>query len=573
MTLALWTHPLTLADDAVSEPVETAPKEISEHPPTLATASDHLPVAKQVDVPAIKTETAADEDAPSNLLANDTEMDGPMDNETLKAIYAAQNEYGTRKKPQKDYAVPPPLKLTPPRSSPPTEKAAAPGAKKRPAPKKSAATKKATDEIKKPPPKKRKTNITKDTNPKASQNRSETPTSASGRGSKTPALANVRKVSKSATPMRSSPLNAPKGDEEEEESIPDSVEDSDIVYCICRKPDNHTWMIGCDGGCEDWFHGKCVNIDQEDEDLIDKYICHNCEENDKGPTTWKPMCRRDGCRRPARLKRGSESKYCSDTCGEEFMKGVLSRGGTRSKKGECTDSDTDIGPLGGPIRPHEVKALAISAPNITHFRRLGSTGVLTPPPTASPDIDRKVADHDHMSKAGEGETETHFSEQEQAQLELIAAHKMALRKRRALLKDREQFVVMAKERAAKTKELCGYDTMLSWDDVAFEKWRNSEAGTSAFKKGMLDTDVVPNGSTDENGICGKRRCNRHNTWQKLALQDVRFEEADVGDDMRKIGREERDLRQAAIQREKSKGQNDLVAKLEGEEGGVVEVVA
>ena len=28
------------------------------------------------------------------------------------------------------------------------------------------------------------------------------------------------------------------------------------LYCICRKPfDEKRFMIGCDGGCEQWFHG------------------------------------------------------------------------------------------------------------------------------------------------------------------------------------------------------------------------------------------------------------------------------------------------------------------------------
>lgn len=53
----------------------------------------------------------------------------------------------------------------------------------------------------------------------------------------------------------------------------DDVEDPNEVFCICRRPDNHTWMIGCDGGCEDWFHGKCVNVNQEDEELIERYVC------------------------------------------------------------------------------------------------------------------------------------------------------------------------------------------------------------------------------------------------------------------------------------------------------------
>jgi COMPASS component SPP1 len=56
-------------------------------------------------------------------------------------------------------------------------------------------------------------------------------------------------------------------EEDEEES------DENALFCICRRPDNHTWMIGCDGGCEDWFHGKCVNIDSRDSELIEKYIC------------------------------------------------------------------------------------------------------------------------------------------------------------------------------------------------------------------------------------------------------------------------------------------------------------
>lgn len=44
------------------------------------------------------------------------------------------------------------------------------------------------------------------------------------------------------------------------------------LYCVCRKPDSGKWMIGCDG-CEDWFHGECINVAEEDGDLIDKYFC------------------------------------------------------------------------------------------------------------------------------------------------------------------------------------------------------------------------------------------------------------------------------------------------------------
>lgn len=70
------------------------------------------------------------------------------------------------------------------------------------------------------------------------------------------------------------PADQERGQGQEEEEEDDTS--SDELFCICRKPDNHTWMIGCDGGCEDWFHGKCVNMHSRDADLIERYICEFC---------------------------------------------------------------------------------------------------------------------------------------------------------------------------------------------------------------------------------------------------------------------------------------------------------
>jgi PHD-finger len=110
----------------------------------------------------------------------------------------------------------------------------------------------------------------------------------------------------------------PAGDADENEGG-----DDDEVFCICRKGDNHTWMIGCDGGCEDWFHGKCVNIQERDGDLIDKYICPKCEDKGRGQTTWKRMCRREECRKPARVFAEPPSKYCSEECNKRFWIGMV----------------------------------------------------------------------------------------------------------------------------------------------------------------------------------------------------------------------------------------------------------
>ena len=46
-------------------------------------------------------------------------------------------------------------------------------------------------------------------------------------------------------------------------------------YCICRGPDDGTFMIQCDE-CREWFHGKCVDITPEKAKVIDIYLCPNC---------------------------------------------------------------------------------------------------------------------------------------------------------------------------------------------------------------------------------------------------------------------------------------------------------
>ena len=142
-----------------------------------------------------------------------------------------------------------------------------PASKKRAAPKSSnKIDKKGTaSTIKKPVAKKRRLESDSVDGTPASQ-RSGTPNSS--RASKTPAPKNPKQ--NSATPVDGSP--APTADEANGDDDQDMDDDSEL-FCICRKPDDHTWMIGCDGGCEDWFHGRCVDMNERDGNLIDKYIC------------------------------------------------------------------------------------------------------------------------------------------------------------------------------------------------------------------------------------------------------------------------------------------------------------
>ena len=45
-------------------------------------------------------------------------------------------------------------------------------------------------------------------------------------------------------------------------------------YCICRLP-YEGFMIGCDG-CEEWYHGTCIGLSEEQANKVDKYVCLRC---------------------------------------------------------------------------------------------------------------------------------------------------------------------------------------------------------------------------------------------------------------------------------------------------------
>ena len=399
-----------------------------------------------------------------------------------------------------------------------------------------------------------------------------------------------------------------------------SADDSADVFCICRRPDNHKWMIACDGGCEDWFHGSCVHIKEEDGNLIDKYICPGCEAKGQGETTWKPMCRRLGCRKPARLTKGKASKYCSDACGLDFFKGVLdnskrkqetiSTDGNGRKKAAAAkarrksksspDRDdfsddgseyVDLGPRGGAIRPREIKALATSAPDVASFRALGdgigsSIGVLFAPNTAS------INDNGDKSAGGAGTPDFALNEAERTRLTEMSVAKADLRRRRELLRDRERFVAKVREITAsyaereglKAKDVCGFDSRLSWSEVEFARWREGKGGSEMLggKEGASDradekddsdkaNDGGVNASTpvppDVTTLCTRKRCERHKQWQKLAIQDVKFEEADVAGELRRLEGEEKETRERALLR----WREEQAAAGNGVGGEVIEV--
>jgi len=245
--------------------------------------------------------------------------------------------------------------------------------------------------------------------------------------------------------------------------------------------------------------------------------------------------------------------------------------GTSSQEDQdIQDIQEEPTPLGGVLRSKDLKALVDASPNIQTFRNLG-TGVLSPPQTASPT--RATFASDMGLALTSGETE---------RLTALHKEKSQLQDRLEVLKDREKFVSMAKEQALriaerekiKIKEFCGYDARLSWSDAEFLLWRNGAHGHASFAWNTLSPTPEQMASTAEPGsagesmaldnnttdpaesVCLKKRCPKHPQWQKLNLQDARFEELEVVEAIRECEKEEKSVRERARRR----GAKDGLAK-------------
>ena len=110
------------------------------------------------------------------------------------------------------------------------------------------------------------------------------------------------------------------------------------------------------------------------------------------------------------------------------------------------------------------------------------------------------------------------------------------------------------------KDICGFDSRLSWSDEEFDEWRLSDAGKKALAEGTAealavglsadtdaDGDTAMNGDGDDDiaywtrGVCTKKRCERHKQWVKVQQQDILFEEETAEQDLAKCEEEARSV--------------------------------
>ncbi|KAI9652126.1 MAG: hypothetical protein M1829_001845 [Trizodia sp. TS-e1964] len=384
------------------------------------------------------------------------------------------------------------------------------------------------------------------------------PSSSSG-ASKTPTTTNPQIQSSTPAPqfLAFSDQLTENIEEEEDE------EENGELFCICRKPDNHTWMIACDGVCEDWYHGKCVGIEQDDGKLIDKYICSKCEGDDKGNTTWKPMCRLDGCRNPARISETSSSKYCSEEHGKKFMLHWLSQLETtfvnhkhlvNKINAQNIDVSTVSRLLGGELTKGDLATLIKDTKGVEAFKRLGDVIYNS---SASASLQRALDNFNLLPTTRQNCMQYMLDEIEQAQLQKITKRNEQLQQRKAGLESREIFLNVVKEKSKRlfgeldgTKGTCGYDSRLSWSEEELSVWHcsnqeekllgKSHNSISTFTK-LDQTGSVKLNDNSSPEVCLKKRCERHKNWRIVQLQDIRFELLKVAEEIRKLVEKEDSL--------------------------------
>ncbi|KAI0020676.1 hypothetical protein F4780DRAFT_779355 [Xylariomycetidae sp. FL0641] len=275
-------------------------------------------------------------------------------------------------------------------------------------------------------------------------------------------------------------------------------------YCICRGPDDHRWMIGCDV-CEDWFHGECVKLDKEvGEKLVERFVCPNCTDGKRNYTKYKKTCSHAGCKNPARLYTKNpkdRSVFCSnDHCDAWWssMIATLPREAASRKAIEVLTQEDFMGLLA---------ATADKGGWKLGDKPFGNIEGLWSKANGLP------------TRAGV------LSEEEESFLLASAAERLALGNEIVQYKKMLQLLDWANERRQAgvdagrwPKDVCGYDRRLDTVSVRvqFAAWLDSPEGQAVFKAGRLEEDA------ESLLVCDRKRCKPHNAWYKLLSTAVRL---------------------------------------------------
>lgn len=276
-------------------------------------------------------------------------------------------------------------------------------------------------------------------------------------------------------------------------------------------------------------------------------------------------------------RKGDKSQRSSNLVAEQDPDASHAEDGAASNEDDDDDMDADVrnateelGSRGGVLTARELKAAISGVSSVEEFRRLGDR-IVSPPDDNVKDEGGKKLGLDIDPK------DLTYTPDEETKIQKLRKRRDELLHRTEMLRARNTFLGLVRQRGKNVlerlkqvdskggwKDICGFDTRLSWSDEEFDEWRLSEAGQKALKDGNLeaipakdaDGDTpMEDASNQENdigtisrGVCLKKRCERHKQWVKVQQQDIQFEEAMTIQDLAKCEQEAQAVVERAVLR-------------------------
>lgn len=281
-------------------------------------------------------------------------------------------------------------------------------------------------------------------------------------------------------------------------------EDSEELYCICRKTDNGDLMVGCDG-CDDWYHFKCMKIDIKYQELIARYFCPYCEIDGKGVTLWKRKCRVRACHKPI-LE--NNSKYCSKEHGLLYLNNLLEQKLTRQEGNAGVLSRDQVGEM-----------VQISE-DVEQFQRLGDK---------IPD----APDHDFSTDGRVINLQDSISLLKEEKDININKKKVLLKSRENIKKLNELLIANLDQGTNKKKvkkvDICGYDLIFNNDKFENEELDETMLVSNDTELLKAKYEAFVENDTNDTTFCflDRKKCAKHNGWQALINDDIEMKNKEI----------------------------------------------
>lgn len=354
------------------------------------------------------------------------------------------------------------------------------------------------------------------------------------------------------------------------QSAPKYSLDSEELFCTCRKPDNGELMVACDG-CDEWFHFKCMGLDEKNKDLVRNFYCRFCDVLfGKGKSVWKRKCKLTDCHKPI----NGESQFCSQEHGNiywrDFLKKFdLSTAGHMDNEHDATEfisrlqaenliqslcSREELLELGNKLPVYDKGPLKITASQRT-------------------EIDKNKADMEALTEETENlkfkleyllklkDILSHLNElltismnpENQSRMEVDSTAEEAV----AESVEKKKKKTRSNKKVKKFKiDICGFDQRIlldekAWADfkkgteckdiMSFEKISPEEEGLIINKYQTMKSSATP--ATDDSTVLSrlcitdKRKCHLHNGWYNIIKDGL---ELKINENLAKIERKTRE---------------------------------